>query len=455
MNTPIVDFVRKYAEKESIRFHMPGHKGVSYLGCEGYDITEIAGADALYEADGIIAESERNAAKLFDSGKTCYSTEGSSQCIRAMLYLAITQQKTGKRPVILAARNVHKSFIYAAALLDIDVQWLWPKEMYSICSCAIEAETLEEMLEVMEEKPAAVYITSPDYLGNQADIAGIAGICHKYGVLLLVDNAHGAYLHFLQEKAHPLDLGADLCCDSAHKTLPVLTGGAYLHAGKQAPAEIKRKMKQAMALFGSTSPSYLILQSLDLCNRYLSENYEERLQKTVRDIRILREQLEGLGWDFEASDPLKLTFRAAEGITGSGLAEILRKHQIECEYADADHCVLMFTPDNTKEEMEKLYDALKDKSVRTAVRRILPVVQTEQRLTIRQAVFAESEYIPAAEAVGRVCAAPTVGCPPAIPIVVSGEVIDENAIHLFAYYGIRQVEVVNICEIPALTGESL
>ena len=121
MKTPIADFLREYAASDTSRMHMPGHKGKGSLGCERFDITEVAGADALYEAEGIIAQSEANATELFDSGRTVYSTEGSSQCIRAMLYLALNHRKKGSSPTILAARNVHKAFVYAAALLDFDV----------------------------------------------------------------------------------------------------------------------------------------------------------------------------------------------------------------------------------------------------------------------------------------------------------------------------------------------
>ena len=227
MDSPIADFVKSYAASGTARFHMPGHKGTGPLGCEALDITEIAGADSLYEAEGIIAQSEENARRLFGTGRTLYSTEGSSQCIRAMLHLILQNRKPGTSPVILAARNVHKAFIYAAALLDFQPRWLWPEgDSGSLLGCPISAEGVARAMDALPELPTAVYITSPDYLGNMAEIEAIAKVVHERGSIMAVDNAHGAYLHFLESPLHPMDLGADICCDSAHKTLPVLTGGA-------------------------------------------------------------------------------------------------------------------------------------------------------------------------------------------------------------------------------------
>ena len=295
MNTPICDFVRQYAESHALRLHMPGHKGVSFLGMESLDITEIDGADSLYEAAGIIRESEENAGALFGC-PTFYSTEGSSQCIRAMLYLALLHAKQhGRAPLIAAGRNAHKTFLSAAALLDLEVQWLYPADGESYLSCGLSAASLEEYLHNAPQKPAAVYLTSPDYLGRLADIAALAQVCHAHDVLLLVDNAHGAYLRFLARSQHPIDLGADLCCDSAHKTLPVLTGGAYLHINPAAPALMTQHAKNALLLFGSTSPSYLILQSLDAANRYLSQGYSDRLCRFAERTAAVKQQLSAHG----------------------------------------------------------------------------------------------------------------------------------------------------------------
>lgn len=443
MNTPIWNFIRAYRESGTARFHMPGHKGVDFLGCEHLDLTEIAGADSLYEADGIIAESEKNAAELFGSGRTVFSTEGSSQCIRAMLYLALQNRKPGTKPVIAAARNVHKAFVYAAALLDFEVVWLWPDgENRSLCSCPISAETLERTLKALPEPPAAVYLTSPDYLGNTGDIAALAQVAHRYGTLLTVDNAHGAYLHFLEESRHPLDLGADLCCDSAHKTLPVLTGGAYLHLAKHLPQAFRDQAKGAMALFGSTSPSYLTLASLDCCNAYLADGYREKLRKTTKFLEKIREKLRENGWIVEQTDPLRITVTAGEGQTGEQLAELLRAGKIECEYADPDSLVLMLTPENRPEDLHRLVAALGKTSRGPKTGSVLPLARGEQVMPVRSAMFAPHEELPAEQSLGRICGAPTVSCPPAIPVAVSGERIGKEALEIFRYYGVRTVDVV-------------
>ena len=341
MDTPICDFIKEYEAKGISRLHMPGHKGVPFLGCENRDITEICGADELYEAEGIIAASEKNANALFGFGKTIYGTEGSSQCIRTMLFLALqARENRTERPVVLAARNAHKAFLYSCALLDVDVEWLLPEGTKSLCACPITAEQVAEGLK--KSSAFAVYITAPDYLGYSPDIKGIAAACRAAGVPLLVDNAHGAYLKFLHPSKHPLDLGAAMSCDSAHKTLPVLTGGAYLHLSEEWAERVGRQAKKAMELFGSTSPSYLILQSLDLCNRYLAEGYREKLQWTIGQIGHLRGQLKKQGWTVMMdSDPLKLTiFTGEKGYHGREVAEILRAHEVECEFADLDAAVL-------------------------------------------------------------------------------------------------------------------
>ncbi len=443
MNTPICNFVAEYIKKNSLRLHMPGHKGISHLGCEPFDITEIEGADSLYDAEGIIRESELNAGLLFGC-RTFYSTEGSSHAIRAMLALVCQHfKRNGKAPFVWAGRNAHSTFLSAAALLNISVEWLCSADS-TYLSCPITAGELEKKFKTASELPTAVYVTSPDYLGNMADIAALSEVCHRYGVLLLVDNAHGAYLKFLPVSRHPVDLGADICCDSAHKTLPVLTGGAYLHLSPRLTEFSDNEVKEALRLFGSTSPSYLILQSLDMANRYLAEEYKAELEEFLPLSEAMKNKLITHGYTLIGSEPLKLTVATKDyGYTGREMAELLAEQNVTAEFFDPDHIVLMLTPSLTKGDMEQLTDALTAIPRRKRLEQQMPAFSLPRvNMTVREAMLSTFEKLPVEQSLGRTLARASVSCPPAVPILVSGEVIDEKAIECFRYYGIKMCNVI-------------
>ena len=445
MKTPIYDFVKKYSATDTVRLHMPGHKGKGRLGVECLDITEISGADVLYGASGIIAESEENATSLFKSAHTFYLTEGSTLGIKAMLALALSDAVGEKRrPIVLAARNAHKAFINSAALLDFSVEWLYPSESEHLCKCNVTPLDLENKLSAMERLPEAVYVTSPDYLGNMADIKGLSEICDRYGIPLLVDNAHGAYLAFLTPSEHPISLGASMCADSAHKTLPVLTGGAYLHISKKAEKYIPRA-RAMLSLLASTSPSYLTLQSLDLCNEYLASDYSERLSKTVAKVDNLKRELSSLGYSFEGDERLKLVIWANKyGYTGTEIADFLREYSIEIEFYDRELAVMMFTPENSDGDYARILSALSllSRHDRVSDGAFDLSAPHTSACSIREAAFSPSETISVEDAVGRICAQSTVSCPPAVPIAVSGEIITKEDLTLFKKYGITEVEVI-------------
>ena len=441
MKTPICDFVRDYAKSENLKLHMPGHKGKSFLGMEDIDITEIQGADSLYEAEGIIAESEANASGIFGCD-TYYSTEGSSQCIKAMIYLvSLYAKKRGQKPYILAGRNAHKAFHSAVALIDIDVEWIYPSTDGNYLSCNINTDELSALLK--KSKPTAMYLTTPDYLGNMADISSIAKVCHENGVLLVVDNAHGAYLRFLTPSLHPMDLGADICCDSAHKTLPVLTGGAYLHIAGNLSKEIGSHTKDALVLFGSTSPSYLILQSLDMANSYLEE-HGERLSYFIPKIEQLKAKLQENGYELYGNECLKITIQTKSyGYRGNDFANIIEEKGIVCEFSDPDFVVMMFTPEISDEELDKIEKVMLSITKKEAIEEKIPsFCKLERKMSIREAVLSPSESLPIGECLGRVVAASSVGCPPAVPIAVAGEIVDESTINCFKYYKIHKCNVV-------------
>ena len=439
--TPICDFVRAYAARNPVRMHMPGHKGVGPLGIEALDITEIDGAGELYAPEGLIAGSEANASRLFGA-PTYYSTEGSSMAIRAMLLLALAHSGGAEGATVLAGRNAHRAFISAAALLGFDVEWLWPASGATYHSCNVTAGDVAAALDRLGGRCRAVYLTSPDYLGHMPDLAAVAEVCHRRGVLLLVDGAHGAYLRFLRPSRHPMDLGADLCCDSAHKTLPALTGAAYLHVREGLGIDAGR-VKSALALFGSSSPSWLILQSLDACNPYL-ETLPDRLAAFLPEVDGVKAALTDYGYALTGDEPMKLTIRArAAGYTGDALAAALAEEDIFAEFHDPDFLTLMPAPANAGDDLRRLESALLSIPLREPISRLAPPFHApRQALSIREATFAAQRMLPVGQCVGRVLAESALSCPPCVPIAVCGERIDEDTVERLRFYGIRQCAVV-------------
>lgn len=440
MKTPIVSFLKSYQEKSPVRMHMPGHKGAGILGFEGMDLTEIYGADELFAAEGIIKESEQNASSLFGC-PTYYSTQGSTLCIQTMCTILCQDAKSkGKKPKILAGRNAHRSFIHVAALLDFDIEWLYGNSDY--LSCKIHAEDLEKA--IIESHPTAVYLTNPDYLGNLLDIKSLASVCKKHNVLLAIDNAHGAYLRFLEPSLHPIDLGADLCCDSAHKTLPVLTGGAYLHLSDSLNQVWKNDVKHFMEYFSSTSPSYLIMASLDATNEVLDTTFRNSLSECIQRVDGLKNTLVQYGYTILSGEPMKITISTKEfGYTGNEIANLLMECDIYPEFYDSDYIVLMPSPYNTKDDLKRLETCLCGIERKPILINKPPKLeQSKKAMNVRQALFSSSITLDVSKSLGQVCSSVTVSCPPAILPVIPGEVISESSIEVMKYYGIETVRVV-------------
>jgi arginine/lysine/ornithine decarboxylase len=325
MNTPIVDFILKYAERKAHRLHMPGHKGqiikdFPLSALFPFDITEIKGADFLLSAKGIIAESQENAAKIFGSKKTIFTTEGSTLAVKTMISLQGSD-------TIIADRNAHRSFSDACTLLNKKVIWAPDTKPISI----------EKALS--ENPNANIYITSPDYFGNLADIKTIANITHDSGKILMVDNAHGSYLKFIEGFCHPIECNADLVCDSAHKTLPVLTGGAYLHINNDLFTE---SYKEIIKVFSSTSPSYLTLMSLDYANRFLSEKSNiGRMNDVAKKIFEIKSK-----YKITTDEPYKIAIK-----TEASAAKLCEDENIEPEYVSDSVLLFMFSGLSSDEDI--------------------------------------------------------------------------------------------------------
>ena len=442
MESPLRQYLEKLHNSRRARFHMPGHKGRGTLSpfdaaCP-YDITEIAGADSLFEASGILAQGEEATARLYGSKATLWSAGGSTLCIQAMLALVCREGD-----LVLAVRNAHHAFAHAAILLGVRVRWMLPQNrdrggLYG----AVTPGEVEQMLKQYPQAKA-VWVTTPDYLGGMADVKGLARVCHQRGVKLLVDNAHGAYL--LYTHRHPMQLGADLCCDSPHKTLPVLTGGAWLHLSHQVPYTADQA-RQAMKLFGSTSPSYLILLSLEDCNGYLAGSGKEEFARLFQTVRAMRQRLEEQGVALlpMEGDYAKLTLDAlAMGYTGKEITRYLDSQKMDWEYADDRFVVLMLSPSNTTQELAALEQALVSLPNREPpAQEQVPYSLPPGRMELRQAYFAPKEEVPIGQAVGRISAAAQSCCPPGVPVVMPGEEITPQVQKLLQKSGKISLDVV-------------
>lgn len=442
---PLWEAVRSYALEGTARFHTPGHSGragsalpSAFAGMLPCDQTEIPGLDSLYEADGPIAQAEAAAAALYGASRTLFSAGGCTLAIQTMLSLALREGD----PVAMDRRS-HRSAIHACVLLDARPRWLYPGG-----DGRISPASVENLLRVQPDI-RAVYITSPDYYGRLCDIPAIAAVCRRRQVPLLVDNAHGSHLAFLRPDLHPLRLGADMTADSAHKTLPALTGGAFLHIKNPAFAPAA---KSAMSLFGSTSPSYPVMASLDLCRAWLKEEglaAFAALAEKVGKLEALCGQA-GLPLIDGPRDPVRLTLETgALGISGQAAEAYFRRQGCQAEHADGSHIVFILTPFHTQAELDRLAAAiarLPAESGEAAGGPIRPAFssfpQAEQVLTLRQAVFRPFELLDVKQSLGRVAAETACPCPPGVPVVIPGEKITREARQILLSSGILYLKVV-------------
>ena len=420
MNTPIYSQLIKHKNLDFSPFHTPGHKNNFFKeNLFELDFTELPDTDALYEADGIILETEKNLAELFSAKRSLISSGGCSLAIQTMLKLACQR---GKK--ILFARNIHRSAVNTCALLGITPKWILPKSKNSLFTGVISPQDVETEF-LKDTEISALYVTSPNYYGEITDIKSLSEICRKYNKLLLVDNAHGSHLAFLKENQHPIYSGADMSACSLHKTLPVLTGGAVLNI---ANADFTENAKNAMSLFGSTSPSYPIMASIDLCCKYMSEkgiDEYRQLEKRVLQIKDLAEN-HGIIQPFGLCDNTRICI-STPNIQNQ--TEFFHSHKIEPEFCDGKNAVFICTPFNSERDFQRLEKALCEIHGQNE---IMPFTFTlpEIALTPRQAVLAESEIIPIEKALGRISADSACPCPPGVPVVMPGEIIDKNIISL-------------------------
>ena len=441
------EILKKYKNSDFSSFHTPGHKSNFFSKHDliSLDFTELPVTDSLYEASGIIKNLENEISKIYDSGASFISCGGNTLCIQAMMRMA-----AHAGDVILCDRVIHRSAVAAMGLLNINPVWLKRK----ICdksglASEINIQNLENNLRNIKNVKA-VYLTSPSYHGIVQNIQEISKICKKYGVLLLVDNAHGSHLKFFG--MHPLDLGADITCDSAHKTLPVLTGGAWLHINKNSGFNEKliKNAKSAMALFGSTSPSYITMASMSICIEYLKNNSKQdflSLKQRILDVNLLaREKNIFLISDYLFTDPARITLGVFNiGYTGFEFAQKLREFNIEPEFCDENYVVLIPSICNKEQDWEKLENFIKN--IRVKKSKKLDIIDNNfefnnQKMSISDALSHESQEINIKDSIGKIAADIVCPCPPGIPVVMPGEEINTFSQKKLINYGIKKINIL-------------
>ncbi len=421
-------------------FHTPGHKCSDFLpeNLIRLDYTELPDTDALFEAESVILALEKKLSLLYHTERSCLSAGGCTLAIQTMIRAAA---RCGGE--ILCARNAHRSAVNAMALLGMDPIWIYPKGANNYTGRIIP----DDVQSAFKEHPdiTACYITSPSYYGEISDIRRIAEICHNNKAILLVDNAHGSHLAFMQENIHPINLGADMSACSLHKTMPVMTGGAVLNIRTK---ELSENAKSDMALFGSTSPSYVIMSSVDLCADYMlygtgKEDYQQ-CEKTVAKLKKLSEK-HGLMQPEGLCDPLRLTLNTAfVGLCGeSNQTAYFESFGIDCEFCDGENAVLLCTPFNTERDFERVRKAVEKLTAgqpvkKAADRKAFP----EKAMSIRDAVFSSAEIISVHDAVGRIAADTACPCPPGVPVIMPGEIIDAETAAVLSDYGFTAIKTV-------------
>mgnify|MGYP000684707803 CR=1 FL=1 len=364
----IFDKLKNYSDSDYYAFHMPGHKRNLDLmdGTSPYliDITEIDGFDDLHHAEGLLKEAQERAAKVYHASETHFLINGSTAGI-----ISAILGTTEKGDSILVARNCHKSVYHAIYLNELDPVYIYPKfDTEQGLSTEIDAEDVQKALEE-HPKIRAVMIVSPTYDGVVSDIEKIAEIVHEAGCLLIVDEAHGAHFGFdpyFPESANMY--GADLVINSLHKTLPALTQTALLHVNGERVN--RRKVKRYLDMLQTSSPSYILMASIDACIHLLEETQLQKcsiFKEYAAHIDTLREALKKLKYleiirteNADRYDRSKFVISVKHAPMSSHelYERLLRDYHLQMEMLAGTYVLAMTTVGDTQEGLDRLRDAL-------------------------------------------------------------------------------------------------
>lgn len=450
--TPLFDALKEYVDRETLPFHVPGHKkglGMdeefrSFIGDNAFkiDVTVFKLVDSLHHPTGPIKKAQELAADAYGADAAFYSMHGTSGAIQAMIMSVVSQ---GDK--IIIPRNVHKS-ITAGIILSGAVPVYMQPELDRTLGIAhgVSPETVKETLEANPDAKA-VLIINPTYYGVATNIEEIVEIVHSYDIPLIVDEAHGPHLKFNEKlPMSAMEAGADICAQSTHKIIGAMTQASLLQVRGER-VSIPR-VKQMLSLLQTTSPSYVLMASLDCSRRQIAINGTELLDKSIELASYVRTEVnkipgfycfgeEVLGVDGAYSfDPTKITISCRDlGITGYDLDMILsNKYHIQMELSDLYNVLAVGSFGDTQEGMDKLLDALREISEdyygegkRLSDFLDIPEIP-KQILLPRDAFYSDKVSVKISESVGMTSGEFLMAYPPGIPILCPGEVITQEIV---------------------------
>ncbi|MBL4963341.1 aminotransferase class I/II-fold pyridoxal phosphate-dependent enzyme [Bacillus halotolerans] len=446
MNTPLYHALIQHARRNSHSFHVPGHHNGDVFFDEAktiynplltIDLTELSGLDDLHHPSGVIKEAQDLVSQLYGSAESFFLVNGTTVGNLAMILSVCDPGDT-----ILIQRNCHKSVFHAVDLAGAEPVYLAPDidELMHVPT-HVPLGTIKEALKAYPNAKGLV-LTNPTYYGHSADLTEIISEAHQYGIPVLVDEAHGA--HFVLGEPFPasaLQMGADIVVQSAHKTLPAMTMGSYLHLNSN---KIERnRVADYLNRLQSSSPSYPIMASLDLARAYLQHMIEEqKLPDVLQHIQSIKQTFDSLGYAEAVepanqritTDPLKLTIRSKCGHSGFTLQKILERVNIFTELADENQVLLVLplggkrriTAETIKkidQEIEKTPTDQMNVSPEWEAQPITVMPYPKKVLNTLQ-----KEYVGFDKAAGRLNAEDVIPYPPGIPMIMAGERITRESV---------------------------
>lgn len=427
----LYDKLMELEYEDILPMHMPGSKRNSELMSMTdpvkMDITEITGFDNLHNATGIIKECAIEAARIFGADETCLLVNGSTAGVMAAICGA-----THSGDKVLVARNVHRSVINALYLGQLNPEYIFPEMKCPEAGIygAVKPEDIEEAFKESSDIKAVI-ITSPTYEGIVSDISAISEIVHRYGAVLIVDQAHGAHFGFNEEfPESAVRQGADAVITSVHKTLPALTQTALLHINRgRIDAD---RVKMFWNMFQSTSPSYILMGSIDNCVTILKEKGDYLFKKYVERLKKLRNEIDKLKYInlLPVDDISKIVLLVNDG--GEFARQLRQIYKIELEMASEKYVIAMTSMGDTDEGYARFLQALREmdreeySSLQSNNREL---VYPKIAMSIYEALNSPTEMSDFDNSVGRIAAEAVCIYPPGINLVNPGEVITEGVVN--------------------------